>query len=121
MWAMFPEICEPDFEYLLVTITAMYGGSGPLGGGVLLPGSVLHMAPQVGLVGLRAKPLKLACEPEDVMLIFYHCAPQKVTEVPMALSLSPMANDPPPGAKANTLRGSELHVLVTGLLLPSPL
>jgi hypothetical protein len=33
-----PEIVDPDFEIELETITAMKSGSGPAGGGELLPG-----------------------------------------------------------------------------------
>ena len=48
---MVPEIVEPDFVTLLVTITDMYAGSGPFGGGALLPGSVVNVAPHVGDAG----------------------------------------------------------------------
>jgi hypothetical protein len=42
MWTVLPEICEPDMEVLLDTSTPRYAGSGPAGGGALLPGSVLQ-------------------------------------------------------------------------------
>ena len=51
MCGVFPEIWEPDFVDELVTSTAMNVGSGPAGGGVLLPGSVVHVAPQEGVAG----------------------------------------------------------------------
>jgi hypothetical protein len=38
----------------------MYSGSGPAGGGGLLPGSVLQAMPQRGSAGLSAKPLNAA-------------------------------------------------------------
>ena len=104
MWRMLPEIVEPDLSAELMTITAIKAGSGPSGGGVLLPGSALQTAPQVGVVGFSAKPLKLrGAEPPLKELSFAHWAPQKVTvftdqdRVP----LSPMTKLPPPGAKEN--------------------
>src|SRR3954451_4378706 len=98
MWAMSPEICDPDFVDLLVTITAMNAGSGPAGGGALLPGSVLHVPPQRGADTLRAKPLNdEGAAPPLRSFTFHHCEPQKVT-VPVVL-LSPITNAPPPGAK----------------------
>lgn len=53
-------IVDPDLAVELVTITAMYWGSGPAGGGALLPGSVLQAIPQLGVLGCSANPLKLA-------------------------------------------------------------
>src|SRR5689334_9191479 len=94
-------------------MTPMYAGSGPAGGGVLLPGSVLQPAPQLGAAGLAAKPLKFALLPADVAFCFAHWAPQKVTAVLSPLSLSPMTNAPPPGAKAKTsssLQGIEMEL-----------
>src|SRR5260370_37616641 len=102
MWSVSPEISEPSLPTVLVTITAMKAGSGPSGGGVLLPGSVVEATPQLGVVGSSAKPLRLGgAEPPLVGLFFAHCAPQKVTELPVAAFLSPMTKLPPPGAKAN--------------------
>src|SRR5260370_38844239 len=102
MWTVLPEISEPSLPTELVTITAMKVGSGPSGGGVLLPGSVVQATPQLGVVGSSAKPLKLrGAEPPLVGLSFAHCAPQKVTELPVPAFLSPMTKLPPPGAKAN--------------------
>src|SRR5216683_2679276 len=76
--------------------------SSDLGGGVLLPGSVVQATPQLGVVGSSPKPLKLrGAEPPLVGLSFAHCAPQKVTALPVAAFLSPMTKLPPPGAKAN--------------------
>src|SRR5258708_2626277 len=98
MWRVLPEIVEPDLAAELVTITAMKVGSGPAGGGVLLPGSAVQPLPQVGVVGFSAKPLKLrGAEPPLKELSFAHCAPQKVTEVPVAAFRSPMTKLPPPG------------------------
>ena len=98
---MVPEIVGPDLLDELVTITAMSAGSGPWGGGELLPGSALHTAPHVGVVGLAAKPLKpRGAGPPLNELIFAHCAPQNVTEWPTAESSSPMTKAPPPGANA---------------------
>ena len=44
----------PFFWAESVAITPMYAGSGPVGGGALLPGSVFHVTPQVGVAGLFA-------------------------------------------------------------------
>ncbi len=94
---MLPEIFEPDFDVELVTMTAMYAGSGPAGGEALLPGSVLHVPPHCGVAGLTAKPLKDdGALPPLSEFDFDHCAPQNVTE-PVSL-LSPTTNAPPPGA-----------------------
>src|SRR5260370_11065757 len=102
MWTVLPEISEPSLPTELVTITAMKVGSGPSGGGVLLPGSVVQATPQLGVLGSSAKPLKLrGAEPPLVGLSFAHRAPQKVTVLPVAAFLSPMTKLPPPGAKAN--------------------
>src|SRR5712691_7514736 len=102
MWTVSPEISEPSLPTELVTITAMKAGSGPSGGGVLLPGSVVQATPQLGVVGFSAKPLKLlGAEPPLVGLSFAHCAPQKVTESPTEAFWSPMTKLPPPGAKPN--------------------
>src|SRR5438552_10593146 len=100
MCTLSPVMVEPDFVELLVTMIPMYAGSGPAGGGVLLPGSVDQPPPQAGSLGVSAKPLKLddAAVPL-IKLILLHWAPQNVTAVPVALSLSPMAKAPPPGAK----------------------
>src|SRR5436309_13588916 len=84
MCGVFPEICAPDFEDELVTITPMKAGSGPAGGGALLPGSVLQSVPQLGTDGFLAKPLKLAgAEPALSEFSFDHCEPQNVTGVPL--------------------------------------
>src|SRR5712692_692811 len=118
MWTVSPEISEPSLPTELVTITAMKAGSGPSGGGVLLPGSVVQATPQLGVVGSSAKPLKLrGAEPPLKELSFAHRAPQKVTEVPIAAFLSPMTKLPPPGAKANP---RVLHD-VTAMLPPTSL
>src|SRR3954471_18558816 len=89
-----PEVTGPDLVTWLATSTAMYDGSAPAGGGVLLPGSVVHEVPQPGAGGVSSKPLKLAgAEPPLSVFTPDHCAPQNVT-APVALR-SPTTNDPP--------------------------
>ncbi len=108
MCTVLPKIAESDWLTELVTITAMYAGSGPAGGGVLLPGSAVQLMRQLGVVGFSAKPLKLAgAGPPLTELSFPHCAPQKVTDVPMTLLPSPIAKAPPPGAKAKVSNWQE--------------
>jgi hypothetical protein len=64
----------------------MNAGSGPAGGGALLPGSVLQPVPQLGVDGSFAKPLNAAgADPPLSEFSFHHWAPQKVTDVPAAL------------------------------------
>ena len=79
MWRIVPVITEPDFCTLSVTRTWMRLGS--VGGGnALLPGRVVHLAPQVMLVGLSAKPLNAdGATPPLSTLSFVHWEPQKVT------------------------------------------
>ena len=60
MCTVLPEIVDPDIEIELDTITAMKVGSGPAGGGVLLPGSVDQVTPQAGAGGVSSKPLNAA-------------------------------------------------------------
>jgi hypothetical protein len=91
-----PEIVEPDLLIELDTITAIWSGTEP-GGFELLPGSVTHVSPHfAGLCGmLLAKPLKLAGAVRPLSeLSVLHCAPQKVTLVPIAEFRSPITNDP---------------------------
>src|SRR5450756_701965 len=93
-------------------MTPMKAGSGPGGGGVLLPVSALQLAlaTQLGALGFSAKPLKLAgAGPPLREFSFHHWAPQKVTELPTTALLSPIAKLPPPGAKAKV---STLQVAV---------
>src|SRR5438094_10455594 len=71
----------------------MKSGSGPAGGCGLLPGPVVQFAPQLGVAGLSANPLKLAgAAPPLSVLSFHHCAPQNVTWVPLALLPSPIVH-----------------------------
>jgi hypothetical protein len=48
MWTVLPEIRDPFLAARLVTMTPMYCGSGPFGGGAVLPGLVLQLTPQLG-------------------------------------------------------------------------
>src|SRR5690242_12040834 len=117
MCTVLPEICGPVCELALVTITAMNSGSGPAGGGVLLPGSVLQSVPHAGATGLMAKPLKLAGpDPPLSAFTFHQLGPQKVTAVPIALLPSPITNAPPSGAVAKI---STRHPLTETVLPPS--
>lgn len=73
MCTVLPVIAEPDLEIELETITPMNDGSGPSGGGGLLPGPVVQSVPQLGVDGLSAKPLKLAgASPPLSVLSFHH-------------------------------------------------
>src|SRR6185437_12869200 len=114
MCGVSPVLVEPDLVTELLTITAMYGGSGPAGGGELFPGSVVQALPQLGTLGRSANPLKLAgAAPVLSGLRSVHWAPQNVTFDPMALSLSPMTKAPPPGANgAVQLTATALEVIV---------
>jgi hypothetical protein len=99
-------------------MTPMKAGSGPGGGGVLFPVSALQVAPQLGALGLSAKPLKESgAGPPLREFNLAHWAPQNVTELPTTAFLSPIAKLPPPGAKAKT---SVLHE-VEAVLPPTSL
>src|SRR6266566_3614730 len=101
MWAVSPEMSDPDCVIELETITAMKSGSGPAGGEELLPGSLLQFTPHAGTAGSGANPLNAAgAAPPLRGFSFDHCAPQNVTAVLTALFWSPITNAPPPGAKA---------------------
>ena len=54
MCGVVPLICAPLFATESVEITPMYAGSGPAGGGALLPGSVVQVSLHVGVAGLFA-------------------------------------------------------------------
>src|SRR5579862_1842918 len=107
MCTMLPEIVLPDFVTWLVTITAISPGT-LAGGGVLLPGSVVQVLPQVGAVLPSSKPLKLA-GPEPVLsaLFFHHCDPHQLTWPPETFSRSPITKDPP------AANGGAVQVTVT--------
>src|SRR4051812_11701166 len=83
---------EPFFVTELETITVMYCGMAA-GGPELLPGSLVHVPPQMAgavLVAL-ANPLKLdGAAPPLKEFCFAHCAPQNVTWFPTMALLSPM-------------------------------
>ena len=97
---MLPEIDEPDLCIELETITAMYDGSGPAGGGVLFPGSVDQLVPHVTAAGVSSKPLNAAgASPAATSLSFDQRDPQKVTSWPTACSPLPITKLPP-AAKA---------------------
>ena len=57
MCGVSPKIVDPDLEIEPETITPMYDGNGPLGGGVLLPGSVLQFVRHAAGLALSSKPL----------------------------------------------------------------
>jgi hypothetical protein len=93
MWTMFPEMFAPDFVTELDTRTAKYWGNGPGGGPELFPGSLVQEPPQAGRLELvsLANPLnELGAGPLLGTLALAHWAPQKVTLLPAASSLSAM-------------------------------
>src|SRR5919106_4285261 len=93
-----PLMVDPVLVIWFETITAMYGGTAA-GGPELLPGSVVHMAPQPGTAWLFSKPLNaFGAGPPLSALSFAHCAPQKFTVVPGTCGVrSPMTKAPPAG------------------------
>src|SRR5438876_12035394 len=92
---VFPALTDPFCLAELVTITAMYSGSGPAGGGLAFPFAMLQPIPQFGKLEVCPKPLKLAgAEPPLRRLSLDHWASQNVTAVPLALLLSPIAKAP---------------------------
>src|SRR5256885_7767739 len=98
MCTMSPEITGPRFVMWLDTMTAIIDET-VAGGGGLLPGRVVQVWPHHGEALLRSKPLKLAgARPARIGSAFHHCAPQKVTDLPMPFSRSPITKAPPPGA-----------------------
>src|SRR5690349_6201954 len=85
----------------------MNAGNGPAGGGGLLPGAVDHVVPHAGRpLGAFSNPLNAAgAAPALTSFSFHHCAPQKVTSVPVAAFPSPITNVPPVGvAKIRTVQ-----------------
>jgi hypothetical protein len=96
MSGMLPAIVEPDCVIELAAITVMKGGM-LLGGPELLPGSLVHVPPQVGGFGLveLAKPLKLrGAAPLLSEFNRAHCAPQNVTWLPTTALRSPITKLP---------------------------
>src|SRR5712671_2839078 len=96
----FPEIAEPDWVIELETITPMKEGSGPGGGGALLPGSVVQVVPHVGSMAEPSQPLKEAGAAPPLKVLFVaHCAPQKFTATPVAVpgTTLPTTKEPPEG------------------------
>jgi len=116
MCTVLPEIVEADLMIELETITAMNSGSGPGGGCALLPGPVVQFVPHVTLGGFFSKPLNEAGALPPVRLFsFDHCAPQNVTEVPIAALLSPITKLPPLATTQKTnAEVEELLLLVSG-------
>src|SRR2546429_5338541 len=101
MCGVVPLICAPLFTTESVEITPRYAGSGPAGGGALLPGSVFQVSLHVGAAGLLAKPLNAAgAVPPVTTFRLAHWAPQNVTVLPTPLEPSPTTNAPLPGANA---------------------
>ena len=95
-WTVFPATEGPDLPIELDTMTAMYCGT-DAGGFELLPGRVDQLLSHDGgfVVVVSAKPLKLAgAEPPLTVLVFDHCALQKVTAEPTAALPSPITNEP---------------------------
>src|SRR5260370_36701605 len=112
-----PEIVAPDLFTESVTTTPMNAGSGPVGGGVELPGSADQLRPQPGARGLSAKPLKLLGTPRPFNeLSLAHWALQKVAELPTEASCLPMTKLRPPGPNENPIA---VHDAVAVLPPPS--
>src|ERR1041385_2337394 len=95
---MLPDTVAPDLPMELDAITPIKGGTAA-GGFELFPGRLIQFPPQLGgtvLVWL-AKPLKASgAEPPLSPLIFAHSAPQKVTDWPIPVSISPTTKEPVP-------------------------
>jgi hypothetical protein len=73
-----PEIVGPDLSIALETITAVNDGSGPAGGGGLLPGLVVQFVPHVTTAGEFSKPLNAAgAAPPERLFSFDHSAPRR--------------------------------------------
>jgi hypothetical protein len=69
-----------DLWIELETMTAMYDGSGPAGGGRCSPGSVDQVVPHATAFGVSAKPLNDAGTATGREVVHLgHWAPQKVT------------------------------------------
>ena len=113
MCTVFPTLTDPFCLAELVTITAMYSGSGLAGGGLAFPFAMLQPIPQFGGLDVRPKPLKLAgAAPPLRRLSLDHWEPQKVTADPVALLLSPIAKAPFPGGKPYTRTLQEEDVVL---------
>jgi hypothetical protein len=73
-----PAIVGPDLSIELETITAISEGSGPAGGGGLLPGPVVQFVPHAAVAGSVSKPLNAAgAAPPLRLLSFDHLAPRR--------------------------------------------
>src|SRR5437773_10431807 len=104
MWMVSPEIVDPLCVIVFDTITPIKTGSGPGGGGGLLPGSVVQSVPHAGGVpAVAAKPLNAAgAAPPPNVLRLLQLELQKVTSVPMAALPLPITNAPD-ARKPNTV------------------
>src|SRR5215831_2490546 len=109
MWTVLPVMTGPDLPIDEETITPM--NVGMVGGGPeLFPGEVVQVVPHAGVAALSSKPLKAGgAFPPLSGLSLSHCAPQKVTLVPMAVPTpSPITNEPPvANAKISVAAASE--------------
>ena len=110
-----PEIVGPVWLIELETTTPIREGSGPGGGGALLPGSVVQVVPHIGSMTESSQPLKEAGAPPPLKVLFLaHCAPQKFTEVPVVVpgTTSPTTNEPPAGKGTVQVTVTLLDVMV---------
>src|SRR5262245_61954137 len=98
---MSPLRADPVLVTWLGTISRMFA---PIvaGGGVLLPGRLVHVWPQTGAAAPFSNPLNALCPgngPPLRGLFDSHCEPQKYTVAPPAWGWrSPMTNCPPAGS-----------------------
>src|SRR6266511_1058425 len=115
MCTVLPEIVEPDWLIELETITAISAGSGPGGGGGLLPVDVVQFVPHVTVGGDFSKPLNEAgAVPPLRLFSFHHLAAQKVTAVQTTALLSPITKFPPATTQNTSADVDEVLLLVSG-------